>query len=119
MAGVMLQVIPSFYTIFSKNSLSISANTYEKCIESKDYCFARHDDKVCFVLICRYHIILKRHHEEFLQNSDAVCCNYQHVHSLYLIFKNRFTGKNFSFEWTTLWQKAEGSSNQPPKHRSG
>ena len=28
-AAVMLQVIPSFYTNYSKNSLFISANTYE------------------------------------------------------------------------------------------
>ena len=30
MAAVMLQVIPSFYTNYSKNSLFISAHTYEK-----------------------------------------------------------------------------------------
>ena len=31
----MLQVIPSFYTEYSKNSLFISANTYENYIVSK------------------------------------------------------------------------------------
>ena len=35
MAAVMLQVIPSFYTNYSKNSLFISVNTYEKFIVSK------------------------------------------------------------------------------------
>ena len=35
MAAVMLQVIPSFYTNYSKNILFISANTYENYILSK------------------------------------------------------------------------------------
>ena len=48
MAAVVLQVIPSFYTTYSKNSLFISANSYEKYIVSKEYCIARHDDKMCF-----------------------------------------------------------------------
>ena len=55
----MLQVIHSFYTIYSKNSLFISANTYEKYIVRKEYFIARHDDKMCFLLPnCRHHIIL-------------------------------------------------------------
>ena len=37
MAAVMLQVIPNFYTDYSKNSLFISANIYEKNIVSKEY----------------------------------------------------------------------------------
>ena len=60
MAAVMLQVIPSFYTNYSKNSLFISANTYEKFIVSKEYSIARTDDKMCFLPNCRYHNILKR-----------------------------------------------------------
>ena len=40
MAPVMLQVIPSFYAKVSKNSLFVSANTYEKYISSKEYCIA-------------------------------------------------------------------------------
>ena len=32
MAALMLQVISSFYTYYSKNSLFISANTFEKHI---------------------------------------------------------------------------------------
>ena len=58
MAAVIIQVIPSFYTICSKNSLFISANTYEKFILRKEYCIAPHDDKMCFRLNCRYHKIL-------------------------------------------------------------
>ena len=58
MAAVMLQVVPSFYTKYSKNSLLISAITYEIYIVSKDYCIARHGDKLCFLLNRRYHISL-------------------------------------------------------------
>ena len=58
MAAVMLQVIPSFYTNYSKNKLFISAYTYQKFIVSKEYCIARHDENMCFLPNCRYHIIL-------------------------------------------------------------
>ena len=93
MAAVMLQVIPSFYTIYSKNSLFISANTYEKQIVSKEYCISGHDDKMCFLPNCRYHIILIGKIKELLQKLDAFCFDYQHVDSLYTLFKYRFGGK--------------------------
>ena len=93
MAAVMLQVIPSFYTNYSKNSLFISANTYEKYIVSKDYCIAGHDDKMCFLPNCRYHIILIGNIKELLQKLDAFCFNYQHVDCLYTLFKYRFNGE--------------------------
>ena len=93
MAAVMLQVIPSFYTSHSKNSLFISANTYEKYIVSKEYCIAGHDDKMCFLPNCRYHIILLGNIKELLQKLDAFCFNYQHVDCLYTVFKYRFKGK--------------------------
>ena len=79
MAAVMLQVIPSFYTNYSKNSLFISANTYEINFVSKEYCIARHDDKMCFQPTCRYHIILIGNIEDLLQKMDSFCFNYQHV----------------------------------------
>ena len=93
MAAVMLQVFPSFYTKFSKNSLFVSANTYEKYIVSKKYCIARHDDKMCLLPNCRYHNILKGNIEELLQKLDAICFNYQHVDCLYTLFKYCFSGK--------------------------
>ena len=95
MAAVMLQVIPSFYTNYSKNSIFFSANTYEKFIVSKEYCIAGHDDKMCFLPNCRYHIILIGNIKELLQKLDAFCFNYQHQHvdCLYTLFKNRFNGK--------------------------
>ena len=71
MAAVMLQVIPSVYTIYSKNSLFISPNIYEKYIVSKEYCIAHHDDKMCFIPNCRYHIILMGNIKELLQKLCA------------------------------------------------
>ena len=99
MAAVMLQVIPSFYTNYSKDSLFISANTYEKFIVSKEYCIAHHDDKMCFLPNCRYHIILKGNILELLLKLDAFCFNYQHVDCLYTFFKYRFIGKIVIKSW--------------------
>ena len=83
MVAVMLQVIPSFYTNYSKNRLLITANTYEKFIVSKEYCIACHDGKMCFLPNCRYHIILIGNIKDLLQKLDAFCFNYQHVDCLY------------------------------------
>ena len=93
MAAVMLQVIPSLYTIYSKNSLFISANTYKKFTLSKEYCFARHDDKMCLLRNRRYHISRIGNITELSQKLDAFCFNYQHVDCLYTLFKYRFSGK--------------------------
>ena len=93
MAAVMLQVIHSFHKNFSKNSLFISANTYEKHIVSKEYCIARHDDNMCFLPNSRYHIILIGNINELLEKLDAFCFNYQHVVGLYTLLKYRFSGK--------------------------
>ena len=93
MAAVMLQFIHSFYTYYSKNSLFSSANTYEKYNVSKEYCIARHDDKICFLPKCRYHIILIGNIKELLQKLGAFCFNNEHVDCLYTLFKHRFGGK--------------------------
>ena len=93
MAAVMLQVILSFYKNYSKNSPFISANIYEKFILSKEYCIARHDDKMCFLPNCRYDFILIGNIKELLQKLDAFCFNYQHADCLYTLFKYRFSGK--------------------------
>ena len=91
----MLQANPGFYTIYSENSLLISANTYEKYIVSKEYCIAHHDDKICLLPNCRYHIIPIGNIKELLQKPDAFCFNYQHVNCLYTLFKYRFSGGIF------------------------
>ena len=89
----MLQAIPSFYKTYSRNSLFISANTFEKHIVSKEYCIARHNDKMCFLPNCRNNIILIGNIKELLQKLDAFCFNFQHVDCLYTLFKYRFSGK--------------------------
>ena len=94
MAAVMLQVIPSFYTNYSKNSLFISANTYEKFFVSKENCIAHYDNKLCFLPNCRYHNILIGNIKGLLQKLDAFFFNYQHVDCLYTLFKHHFSGKN-------------------------
>ena len=93
MAAVMLQVNPSFYTNYSKKSLFISANTFEKYFVCKEYSTARHDDKLCFLPNCTCHIILIGSIKELLQNLDEFRFNYQHVDCLHTLFKYRFIGK--------------------------
>ena len=97
MAAVMLQVIPSFHTNCSKNSLFFSANTYEKHIVRKEYCIARHDDnKMCFLPNCRYHIFLTGNIKQLLQKLDALCFNFQHVDCLYNFSSTASATKLFS-----------------------
>ena len=67
MAAVIIQVNPRFYTNYSSNSLFVSANTYQKN-STKEYCIARHDDKMCFLPSCRYHIKQISEIKELLQN---------------------------------------------------
>ena len=93
MAAVLLQMIPNFYTKFSKNSFFLSANTYEIYIVSKEYCITRHDDKMCFQSNCRCHIILIGNIKDLLKELDAFCFNYQHVDCLYTFLNYRFSGK--------------------------
>ena len=93
MAAAMLQVIPSLYTNYSKNNLFISANTYEMFFVSKEYCIARHNDKMCFLPNCRYQIVLIGNIKELLQKLEAFCFNYQHMERLYTLFKFHFIGK--------------------------
>ena len=93
MAAVIIQVIHSFHKSYSKDSLFISANTFEKHIVSKEYCNARHDDKMCFLPLCIYHIFVMGVKEELLQKLYAFCFNYLHVDCLYTLSKYRFSGK--------------------------
>ena len=93
MAAVLLQVIPSIYTNYSKNNLFISANTFEKSIVSQKKCIVRHDDKMCFPPNCRNDVILIGNLKELARKLDAFCFNYQHVDCLYTLFKYRISGK--------------------------
>ena len=89
----MSQTITSFYTKLSEKGLFISANTYEKYIVCINYCIAHHDNKTCFLPVCKYHIILLGNFEELIKKLDTFCFTYQHVNCLYLLFKYRFSGK--------------------------
>ena len=84
---------PAFTQKFQKKSLFISANSYEKYIVCKDYCIAHHNEKMCFLPSCKYHILLLGNVEELLKKLDTVCFTYQHVDCLYTLFKYRFSGK--------------------------
>ena len=118
MAAVMLQVIPGFYKIYSKNSLFISANTYEKFIVSKEYCIAGHDDKMCFLPNCRYHIILIGNIKELLQNCMHSVST-TNTWTACIRFSSTASMENCYQDWTVLWFFTEGSSFQPAKQRSG
>ena len=60
---------------------------------SEEYCNIHRDDKMCFLPICRYHIILIGNIKELLQKLDALCFDYQHFDCLYTLLKYRFSGK--------------------------
>ena len=61
---------------------------------SEEYCIAHHDDKMCFLPICRYNITLLGDIIELQQKKlDAISFNYQHMDCLYTLFKYRFSGK--------------------------
>ena len=87
----MLQVIPSFFDEYSENCFFISANTYKKCIVCNDYRVAFHNDKTCFVSICKFHNILLRGVEDLLMKLHAFCFTCQHVDCLYTLFNYRFS----------------------------
>ena len=75
MAAVILEVIPSFFTMYSQNDLFVCANTYEKYLVSKENCIAGQDDKMHILPNCRYHIILTGDIKEVLHKLDAFCFN--------------------------------------------
>ena len=64
------------YKIFEKRA-SFFLQTPMKSLLCKEYCNARHDDKIRFLPNCRYHIILIGNIKELLQQLEAFCFNYQ------------------------------------------
>ena len=95
MAAVMMQVVPNFYSVYSTKSVHICANTYEKYLVSKDYCVAQHEDSMCTVPNCKYHILLiaEKDINVLMEKLDTFCFTYQLVDCLYTLFKYRFDGK--------------------------
>ena len=85
---------PAFKQKIQKKKLFISATTHETYIVCRDYCIAHHDDKTCCLPACsRYRIVLLGKVEELLMKLDTFCFTYEHVDSLYTLFKYRFSGK--------------------------
>ena len=96
MAKVMMHVILGICADYSESCLFISANAYEKYIVCKDFCIYHHHDKLCFLPICRSHIILIKVFDELLHELDAFCFTYQHMDCPYTLFRYRFGGKMFA-----------------------
>ena len=92
MADLILQVIPSLFAKFSKNSLFNSAKKYKNYIVSKDYCIAHQDAEMCFLPNCKYHILLSISIEDLLQKLFPLYFTYRHVGCLYTLFKHQFSG---------------------------
>ena len=92
--AVSLQVILSFYAQFVNSILSNTPYTYGKFISSNDYCFAYHEDKVCYLFICKYSNTLTGDIEEMLQKVDAFCFTHQHVSCLCTLYKYGFGDQN-------------------------
>ena len=96
MAAIMLLAKPCFHANISHKSLFTSANIYEEDIVCEDYCIPHHDDKTCFLPACKFHVILLGEIEELLQKLDTFCFTYQHVDSLYTLFRYGFNGKYYA-----------------------
>ena len=92
MAALRLQMTPSLNTENSKSRF-ISANIYENCPVSEEHSIARHDDRLCFLHNCRYHLFLIGDNKESPEKLDAFCFNYQPLDCLYTLFMYRLSGK--------------------------
>ena len=82
-----------FFRRFFEKTFFSSANTHQIYIVSEKIFSAQHQDKVCFLPNCRYHLLLKGDIEDLLQKVDAFCREYQDVGWLYTILKYRFIDK--------------------------
>ena len=87
----MLQAVPRVIQFFRKIYI-FPLNTYEKYIYSRKNCIARHDDKICFLANCRYHIKLLGVIRELLEN-ERILFQLPTRGLLYTIFNNRLSGK--------------------------
>ena len=80
------KIAAQFLCNFSKN-LSYGKHNV------KDNRIAHHDDKLCFLPTCRYHIFLIGDIEELLQQLHVFRFEYQHVHSAFDFFMYRLSEK--------------------------
>ena len=92
-AAVLLKVIPRSLAELSEKCLVLSVNTYVNYLVCNDFCVAFHNDKTCFVSNCIFQILLHGKFDGLIKKLDTFCFTYQHVDSLYTLFKYRFSGK--------------------------
>ena len=89
MAAVMIHVIPGFYAKYPKNNVCFCRYVWNiNC----DYCNTHQDAEVCFLPVCRYHILFLGNVEELLQKLDPFCFTYEQVECLSTLIKCRFSG---------------------------
>ena len=112
----MLQLIPSSYAKYWKNSLSFSANTYEKYIVSKEYCIAQHNVVLCGSPNCRFHNFLLGNIEVLLQHLAPLSFTHQHVDCLYTLFEYRF-GRNFVVKTGQVFDTVQRAVNFNRKNK--
>ena len=85
---------PVFTQFFFKKQFFFFLKTHKKKIVRKKYCIAHHDEKICFLPNCRFHIVLKGDIKVCYKNwADAFCFNCQHVDCLHTLFEYHFSGK--------------------------
>ena len=75
-----------------KTVFLIPANVFKIYLVRKEYCIARHDENMCFLLNCRYHNIPIEDIKLLLRKLDAFCFNYQQVDCLFTLFKYQLRG---------------------------
>ena len=92
MAGIMCQVLPSYFNNLSSKCLfiSISIETFTQYLVTEQYCVARHNN-FCPIENCKSHIILISDSvEDILEKLDNYFYTYQTVDCLYTLFKHQF-----------------------------
>ena len=91
MAAVRLKVIPSFYAKCLKNNFFSSAGKHEKYTEQGVLHWPPRCRNVLYTQWQFYHFLLGNV-EELLQNWEPLYFTYQHVASLWALFKYRLNG---------------------------
>ena len=109
MTAVMLKVLPSFFTNHSKTAFS-SATTDERNIQTKEYYIAHHDDKMCFLPICRYHNILTGVNRELLQKNGRILLQLPPRRLSIYTFQVSIQGRDCCRQRSICWKYTEGSS---------
>ena len=81
--------------MYTQKSVHFCAKTFEKYFASRDYCVAQHNDSMCSVSNCKYHILViaEKGFNDLMQKLGTFGLTYQLVNSIYSLFMYRFDGK--------------------------